>query len=217
VWRNLRRLRLRTQRPNVRRVLWITLWERSAADARKEVIANTIQDLYFWSNIVSLTLLVATSATLVFVLRTQDKREIIAANLISQLWNGRVIDRQEIVRRTGMYNALVEAKNAALAMKLAPPAEQEPVPATVTSAGSEKPLKKSGVQMRADVSRSPSSQPTRGEIGGLPSLNVEEKSRLLESQNQALRDVERNLRERLNQLSQDLEQERLRNQALKGA
>jgi hypothetical protein len=138
----------------------------SAADARKEVIANTIQDLYFWSNIVSLTLLVATSATLVFVLRTQDKREIIAANLISQLWNGRVIDRQEIVRRTGMYNALVEAKNAALAMKLAPPAEQEPVPATVTSAGSEKPLKKSGVQMRADVSRSPSSQPTRGEIGG---------------------------------------------------
>jgi hypothetical protein len=46
---------------------------------------------------------------------------------------------------------------------------------------------------------------------------VEEKSRLLESQNQALRDVERNLRERLNQLSQDLEQERLRNQALKGA
>ena len=86
----------------------------SVADARSEVVGATIQSLYFWSNVVSLTLLAATSTALAFVLRTQDKREIIAANLISQLWNGRVVDRKEIVRRTDMYNALVEARNSSL-------------------------------------------------------------------------------------------------------
>lgn len=182
----------------------------TAAGARGEVVAYTIQSLYFWSNVVNLTLLAATSAALVLVLRTQEKREIIAATLISQLWNGRVVDRKEIIRRTAMYNALVEVKNSALSQSSSPRKEgvQEE---TKTSP---QPVTRSRVQSKAEASMSPSS--TR-EIGTLPPGELAEKAIFLEGQNQALRNSTRNLRDRLNQVSNDLEQERRRNQALKGA
>ena len=186
----------------------------SAADARSEVVAYTIQSLYFWSNVVSLTLLAATSTSLVLVLRTQDKREIIAATLIAQLWNGRVVDRKEIVRRTAMYNALVEAKNAALTMKPPVPPEEEHATATAAPAKEEKPSAKSGVQRKTAVFDSPSSE---GETGSLDGPESGQAGLALKTQVQALRNSERNLRTRLNQVSQDLERERQRNQALKGA
>jgi hypothetical protein len=186
----------------------------ATADARSEVVAYTLQNLYFWSNLVSLTLLAATSTALVLVLRTQDKREIIAAELIAQLWNGRVVDRKEIVRRTAIYNALVEAKNSALT-------SSSPARADVTQEAPEpdaksavQPVQKSRVQSKAEAPLSPSS--TR-EIGTLPPGELAEKAMFLEGQNQALRNSTRNLRDRLNQVSNDLEQERRRNQALKGA
>jgi len=186
----------------------------AAADARNEVVAYTLQSLYFWSNLVSLTLLAATSTVLVLVLRTQDKREIIAATIIAQLWNGRVVDRKEIVRRTAMYNALVEAKNSALTSP-SPDGED----ATHEAPAQDKkrarqPVQKSPVQSTVEAPSSPSS--TR-EIGTLPPSELVEKAIFLEGQNQALRNSTRNLRDRLNQVSNDLEQERRRNQALKGA
>lgn len=186
----------------------------SAADARADVVAYTIQSLYFWSNVVSLTLLAATSTALVLVLRTQGKREIIAATLIAQLWNGRVVDRKEIVRRTTMYNALVEAKNSALAIKPASSADQERSTSPVMSLPEEKPSGKTGVQRRAAVSSLPSS--TR-ETGSTGSSEPGQKGLLMENQIQALRNSERSLRARLNQVSEDLERERQRNQTLKGA
>jgi hypothetical protein len=189
----------------------------SAADARSEVVGFTIQNLYFWSNVVSLTLLAATSTALVLIIRTQDKREIIAANLISQLWNGRVTDRREIVRRTGMYNALVESKNVALNRVPSPTPEERPEPVTSERTSQKQLVKKTSVQSDAASSKSPSSRTDHGEIGNQPSPEMEQKTKLLEGQNQALRNSERNLRERLNQVSQDLEQERRRNQTLKGA
>jgi len=186
----------------------------SAADARGEVVAYTIQDLYFWSNVVSLTLLAATSTAFVLVLRTQDKREIIAATFIAQLWNGRVVDRKEIVRRTAMYNTLVEAKNASLTIKPPAPPEEEHATATTAPAKEEKPSAKSGVQRKAIVSDSPSSE---GETGSPDGSESGQAGLALKTQVQALRNSERNLRARLNQVSQDLERERQRNQALKGA
>lgn len=185
----------------------------SAAEvARDGLVGYTIQSLYFWSNLISLGLLVTTSTALVLVLRTQDKREIIAADLIAQLWNGRVADREEILRRTTAFNLLVEANNAVvtgMAASVGAPAE---FPTSV---------------------QRPTSRKARGtsESGGPKQLSFEthpadsarsapdpdQKTKLLEGQNQALRNSERNLRERLNQVSQDLEQERRRNQSLKGA
>lgn len=189
----------------------------SAADARSELVGYTIQNLYFWSNVVSLSLLAAVSTGLVLVLRTQDKREIIAANLICQLWNGRVIDRREIVRRAGLHNALVEAKNAALS-PAASPTKGERAESPVSELSSQKqPGKKVRVQSEAAAPKQPSSHAQRGETGSAPSGDLDQKTKLLEGQNQALRNSERNLRERLNHVSQDLEQERRRNQTLKGA
>lgn len=186
----------------------------STADARNEVVGATIQSLYFWSNVVSLTLLVAAATALVLVLRTQDKREIIAANLISQLWNGRIIDRKEILRRTEMYNALVEAKNSSLT-PLSPVIEEEHRDVPVSDATIRtQPGQKSRVQSKTAAPKSPSST---GETGTLLPGELAEKAIFLEGQNQALRNSERNLRDRLNQVSLDLEQERRRNQTLKGA
>ena len=189
----------------------------SAADARSALAGDTIQNLYFWSNIVSLSLLAAASTALVLVLRTQDKREIIAANLISQLWNGRVIDRREVVRRTGMYNALVETKNSALT-PASSPTKQERLESPVSDPSLEKQLgKRARVQSEAAAPKQPSSHAQQGETGTVSSGDLDQKTKLLEGQNQALRNSERNLRERLNHVSQDLEQERRRNQTLKGA
>lgn len=186
----------------------------TVADARGEVVAYTIQSLYFWSNVISLTLLTATSIALVLVLRTQDKREIIAATLISQLWNGRVVDRKEIARRTAMYNALVESKNLALTTSALVNKEEPPEVEISQRLTGTQPVQKSRVQSKVAAPKSPSS--TR-ETGTLLPSELAEKAIFLEGQNQALRNSERNLRNRLNQISLDLEQERRRNQALKGA
>ena len=80
--------------------------------ARNAVVGNTIDDLYFWSNVVTLLLLSGLVAIVLFQWRAMDKREVIAASLIAQLWNGRVSDRIEIERRTQQFNQLVEAHNA---------------------------------------------------------------------------------------------------------
>ena len=186
----------------------------SAADARREAVADSIQDVYFWSNMVSITLLAATSTVLVLMLRTREKREMIAATLISQLWNGRVVDRREIVRRTAMYNALVEAKNSALVQAVPANKDEQGDDSASERPTAKQVTRRNRVQSETATPKSPSST---GEIGALPPGELEQKARLLEGQNQALRNSERNLRERLNQVSQDLEQERRRNQTLKGA
>ena len=189
---------------------------RSVVGARTGLVSDTIQNLYFWSNVVSLTLFVVTAAALILILQTQDKREIIAANLIAQLWNGRVIDRREIIRRTALYNTLVETTNAGLNQKAS--SEKDGPHSLGSEDSSTNQLeKKARGKFGVAVSKTPSSRTDQGETGSLPSSEFEQKAKLLEGQNQALRNSERNLRTRLNQVSQDLEQERRRNQTLKGA
>ena len=61
----------------------------SMASARSAVVEDTIDDLYFWSNAVTLILLCGLAAIVLLQWRAADKREVIAASLISQLWNGR--------------------------------------------------------------------------------------------------------------------------------
>lgn len=189
----------------------------SAAGARNELVSETIQNLYFWSNVVSLTLFAVTAAALALVLQTQDKREIIAANLIAQLWNGRVIDRREIVRRTALYNTLVETTNAGLNQVKASSEKDGPHSLGSEDSSTNQLEKKTRGKFGVAVPKAPSSRTDQGETGSIPSSEFEQKAKLLEGQNQALRNSERNLRTRLNQVSQDLEQERRRNQTLKGA
>ena len=72
----------------------------SIESVRNAVVENTIDDLYFWSNVVTLLLLSGLVAIVLLQWRAAYKREVIAASLIAQLWNGRVSDRIEIERRT---------------------------------------------------------------------------------------------------------------------
>jgi hypothetical protein len=113
-----------------------------------------------------------------------------------------------------MYNALVEAKNSALTAKPSVSPNGDASNTTTASVAQEKPSAKSGVQRKAAVSNSPSST---GETGSTGPSEPGQKGLLMESQIQALRNSERSLRARLNQVSEDLERERQRNQTLKGA
>ena len=61
----------------------------SMESARNAVVENTIDDLYFWSNVVTLLLLSGLVAVVLLQWRAADKREVIAASLVAQLWNGR--------------------------------------------------------------------------------------------------------------------------------
>ena len=79
--------------------------------ARGSLTANTVDDAYFWSNCVSLGLLVAVTGCYLLQLRSSDKKEQIAATLIAQMWNGRVSDKIEIDKRTAAYNELVDQHN----------------------------------------------------------------------------------------------------------
>ena len=79
--------------------------------ARDGLIINTVDDLYFWSNCVTMGLLIAVTGCYLLQLRSSDKKEQIAATLIAQMWNGRVSDKIEIDKRTATYNALVDQHN----------------------------------------------------------------------------------------------------------
>jgi hypothetical protein len=191
--------------------------------ARDAVVEHSIDDLYFWSNVVTLTLLVGATTILFFHLRGADKKEVISASLIAQLWNGRVSDRIEIERRTEQYNSLVEQHNAEVEQALSPKSQAGPnedreatdlkrsvenldsrprrvtLPAAAVS------------QNRPDVAASDTP------VSAISALSHLQRTALLERRIEAMGNTEKNLKERLNQTSALLEQERQRNQALKGA
>ena len=81
------------------------------ANGRSDLVGHTIDDLYFWSNAVTLGLLVCAAGIIYFEWRSAAKKEIVAATIIAELWNGRVSDRIEILRRTEQFNQLVELQN----------------------------------------------------------------------------------------------------------
>ena len=67
------------------------------ANGRSDLVGHTIDDLYFWSNAVTLGLLVCSAGIIYFEWRSAAKKEIVAATIIAELWNGRVSDKIEIL------------------------------------------------------------------------------------------------------------------------
>jgi len=61
--------------------------------------------------VITLGLLVCAAGIVYFEWRSAAKKEIIAATIIAELWNGRISDRIEILRRTEQFNQLVELHN----------------------------------------------------------------------------------------------------------
>ncbi len=191
-------------------------------EMRDGFVSHSIDDRYFWSNACTLTLLIGITAFLFLHLRATDKREVICAALIAQLWNGRVSDKMEIERRTGQYNSLVESHNADVERALM---SQSPSPTTENQAASklqrtvEELTEKPAVEIGPD--RHTSHRVASGTISAKPSganpVGLEQHNLLLERRIEAMKNTEENLKERLNRTTLLLEQERSRNQTLKGA
>jgi hypothetical protein len=190
---------------------------------RAALVENSVDDLYFWSNVVTLLLLSGLVAVVLLQWRAADKREVIAASLIAQLWNGRVSDRIEIDRRTEQFNRLVEAHNAeaerALSAKPQPASGEEQADSELkrTVEGLDKRTTKVNAADRNSVeSRSPN-LPTDNQAAEATASGLQQRNIILERQAEAMRNTEANLRRRLNDTMAQLDQERNRNQTLKGA
>ena len=168
----------------------------SMESARNAVVENTIDDLYFWSNVVTLLLLSGLVAGVLLQWRAADKREVIAASLIAQLWNGRVSDRIEIERRTQQFNQLVEAHNAEV--------EADPVPQnrpfSNRNAGTNGSLTKS-VRILADSKGiSPAEAEKIAAVApDATAASLQQSNLLLQRRVEALQNSEQNLKQRLNQ------------------
>ena len=191
--------------------------------ARGATVAHTMDDLYFWSNVVALILLSGVTTAFLFHLRAADKKEITAATLIAQLWNGRVSDRIEIERRTDQYNSLVDEHNAVVERELM--ARSQPAPSEDSDATDLKrsvdnldSRAKAGTHSAlAESANQPAVGPSNTSMPAMEALSQQQRTVLLERRIEAMRNTEQNLKERLNQTSALLEQERQRNQVLKGA
>jgi hypothetical protein len=193
------------------------------ANGRADIVGHTVDDLYFWSNLMTLLLLGWAAGIIYFEWRSAAKKEIIVATIIAELWNGRVSDRIEIVRRTEQFNQLVEVHNAEVERALM--AKQQPnqavEPGTADLKRTVQVLEQKAKSGNEDAAEDPSD--VLDASLAAPSLTVnssmseQQQALLLEHRLEATRNSVRNLKERLNRTNALLEQERRRNRTLKGA
>lgn len=190
---------------------------------RTAIVEQSINNLYFWSNVFTLSLLVAATALLFLERRAAWKKELITATLLTELWNGRISDRTEIVRRTNEYNQLVDLHNAEVERGLisrskatAPTERAESKTQRNVNKLAEKPAPIS------EAGRNLTTTDAATTVAPLPPVEVgptslQQKVLLQQGQIEAMRNTEQNLKERLNQTTALLEQERKRNQSSKRA
>jgi len=195
----------------------------TADDVRGNAVRNTLDDLYFWSNLFTLTILAGVSLSLYLQLRASQKKETICAALITQLYNGRVSDRTEIDRRTAHYNQLVEQHNAGIEQSLLVQTRAQGIEESTSIK-----IRRNAEKLeKRKIGPSALTLPEQAEASPPPSDRAEspkpsppetqQGALLLERRLEAMRNTEQNLRERLNQTTFQLEQERQRNATLKGA
>jgi len=193
------------------------------AKGRSDLVGHTVDDLYFWSNAVTLGLLVCAAGIIYFEWRSAAKKEIVAATIIAELWNGRVSDKIEIVRRTEQFNQLAEQHNAEVERALM--AKQQPNPAAEPETTDLKDTVHALAQMANANDEAAAGNSSNALATSLadPSravnctMSVQEQVQFLKNSLEATRNSERNLRERLNQANTQLDDERRRNRTLKGA
>jgi hypothetical protein len=193
------------------------------AEGRSDLVGHTIDDLYFWSNAVTLGLLVCAAGIIYFEWHSAAKKEIVAATIIAELWNGRVSDRIEIVRRTEQFNQLAEQHNAEVERALMTKQQSNQAAETETTdlkdtvqalARTASASNGDAAGTSSDAHDSSSADPSLARNRG---MSVQQQVQLLKNSLEATRNSERNLRERLNQANTQLDEERKRNRTLKGA
>ncbi len=187
---------------------------------RSAVATYTVDDLFFWSNAFTLFLLTGVSIAFHLHLRSSEKKETVDATIITELWNSRVSDRMEIASRTEEYNRLVEQRNKAIERALALHAKASEDNADARTQKKVDRLiegPRTGTGPEKGTSGPQPSKPRSS--GGTPSggNDVLQENILLTRRIEAMENTAQNLRERLNQSESLREQERKRNQTLKGA
>jgi hypothetical protein len=193
------------------------------AEGRSDLVGHTVDDLYFWSNVITLCLLFCAAGIIYFEWRSAAKKEIIAATIIAELWNGRVSDRVEILRRTEQFNQLIELHNAeverALIEKQQPNQAAEPDTSDFkrTVQVLEQRTKTGGKVVAKISSDVPDTSSVAPSPVGNSSMSQQQQTLLLQRRLEATQNSEHNLRERLNQVTTQLDEERRRNRTLKGA
>jgi hypothetical protein len=194
------------------------------ANGRSDLVGHTIDDLYFWSNGVTLGLLVCAAGIIYFEWRSAAKKEIVAATIIAELWNGRVSDKIEIVRRTQQFNQLVELQNQETERLISTGPktsehEQEAAESITKNAGQNG---YSGSSAAGSAAKSTSPAPRATESAAVGNANdgtarLQQSNLMLQRRVEALENSEKNLKQRLNQTTILLDEERRRNATLKGA
>ena len=193
----------------------------SLQSGRGALVDHSVDDLYFWSNIVTLLLLTGTCALVFLQWRSADKKEVVAAALITELWNGRVSDRIEIDRRTAQFNDLVETHNAeverALMLK-----SQAPEPGKEAAGNLSRNVRDLADKGQQKARKGQPSEATTAEVPfpiapEAGALDLQQSNLLLQRRVEAMQSSEQNLKQRLNQTTLLLDQERRRNGSLKGA
>jgi hypothetical protein len=188
---------------------------------RDGAVANTVDDLYFWSNVITLLLLTGSVSVILLQWRSEAKREVITAAIIAELWNGRVSDGIELTRRTEQFNQLVETHNAevekAFALK-----QQQAGSDRQTTGNLNRSVRKLTENNPATVQKPVPPEPQVVEVVSIATpdsttANVQQSNLLLQRRVEAMQNTEQNLKQRLNQTTALLDQERRRNAALKGA
>jgi hypothetical protein len=194
------------------------------ANGRSDLVGHTIDDLYFWSNAVTLGLLACAAGIIYFEWRSAAKKEIVAVTIIAELWNGRVSDRIEIVRRTEQFNQLVELQNQETERLLSagPKTSEQEQEAAGSITKSVSQIGQSGSPTAGSTAKSTSSNPRTTESAAVGNANdgaarLQQSNLLLQRRVEALENSENNLKQRLNQTTLLLDEERRRNATLKGA
>jgi hypothetical protein len=188
---------------------------------RDAVVEHSIDDLYFWSNAMTLLLLTGVSSIAFLQWRSADKREVIAASLIAQLWNGRVSDRIELERRTEQFNKLTATHNAeverALVLK-SQSSEQENESTRKLNKNVRSLAGKDEIKGNKDAAAGAAkSEVISDATPDMSAVNLQQSNLLLQRRVEAMQNNEQNLKQRLNQTTLLLDQERRRNATLKGA
>jgi hypothetical protein len=192
-----------------------------AAD-RGLLVAETLDNLIFWSNAITLVLFTGVTTLYIFNLRSGEKKELIVASLITELWNGRLSDSTEIAWRTQQYNLLVEKHNALLALS-AKAAAGNSLPEGRADARTQRKVERliegprAPAKTEQPISAASNPRKTGSVQDSMSASDQQQQTLLLERRIEAMQNTEQNLRERLNQTTALLEQERQRNRTLKGA
>ena len=196
----------------------------SMASSRDSIVNHTVDDLYFWSNVITLGLLVCAAGIIYFEWRSAAKNEIVAATIIAELWNGRVTDKIEIVRRTEQFNQLVELQNQETERRLSagPKTSEQEQEAAGSITKSVSQIGQSGSPVAGSAAKSTFPAPRATESAAVENANdgtarLQQSNLLLQRRVEALENSEKNLKQRLNQTTLLLDEERRRNATLKGA